>query len=150
MKTLTADGQGVDHIIEVGGVGTLNQSLKAIRFEGVISVIGSVSGEPKPVPTILDCWTNTFTARGVAVGSRAMMEDMITAIEANNIHPVVDDQVFSLHETKNAFRHFVSVSIHLLDTWSSKFTDLTPEYAVRSQEFWEGGYYYRLIFCSKI
>jgi D-arabinose 1-dehydrogenase-like Zn-dependent alcohol dehydrogenase len=84
-----------------------------MKFEGVINVIGSVSyGKPKSIPSILDCWVNTCTARGVAVGSRAMMEDMVAAIEANNIHPVVDDKSFLLDKAKDAFHYFVSLSSH--------------------------------------
>ena len=111
VKSLTPDGQGVDNIIEVGGLGTLHQSLKAIKLEGIISVIGSVSGgESASVPTILDCWLKMCTARGVAVGSRAMMEEMVAAIEANDIHPILDKESFSLAQAKDAFVHFVSSS----------------------------------------
>ncbi|KAJ6440159.1 Zinc-type alcohol dehydrogenase-like protein -like protein [Purpureocillium lavendulum] len=105
-KALTPGGQGVDHVIEVGGAGTLHQSQKAIKFEGVMSIIGAVSNESKPMPSILDSWIHTYTARGVAVGSRAMMEDMVAAIESNDIHPLVDDREFSLEETKDAFHYF--------------------------------------------
>jgi NADPH:quinone reductase-like Zn-dependent oxidoreductase len=109
VKKLTPDGQGVDNIIEVGGLGTLHQSLKAIKLDGVISVIGSVSASDSvSVPTILDCWLNNCTARGVAVGSRAMMEEMVAAIETNDIHPILDDESFSLAQAKEAFVHFVS------------------------------------------
>jgi NADPH:quinone reductase-like Zn-dependent oxidoreductase len=108
-RKLTPDGQGVDHIVEVGGVGTLHQSVKAVKQEGVISVIGSVSTEQSAtIPTMLDCWLSNFIARGVAVGSRAMMEEMVVAMEVNDIHPCVDENSFTLTEAKNAFVHFVS------------------------------------------
>lgn len=108
VKALTPGGQGVDHIIEVGGAGTLHQSQKAIKFEGIMSVIGAVAKESKPMPSILDSWINTYTARGVAVGSRDMMEDMVGAIEANDIHPLIDGREFSLEQAKDAFHYFVS------------------------------------------
>ena len=83
--------------------------MRAIRGEGIISVVGSVSnGDSRSVPTVLDCWLNNCTARGVAVGSRAMMEDMVAAIEANDIHPLVDAKSFLLDEAKEAFDYFVS------------------------------------------
>jgi NADPH:quinone reductase-like Zn-dependent oxidoreductase len=107
-KALTLGGRGVDHVIEVGGAGTLHQSQKAIKLEGIMSVIGAVAKESKPIPTILDSWINTYTARGVAVGSREMMEDMVDAIEANDIHPLIDGREFSLEQAKDAFHYFVS------------------------------------------
>ncbi|KAJ5611406.1 hypothetical protein N7510_008125 [Penicillium lagena] len=109
VKSFTPNGRGVDHIIEVGGVGTLSQSLGAIACEGVISCVGSVSGdisESGNLPTMLDCWLNNCIARGVAVGSRAQMEDMVAAIEANGVHPLVDERLFNLHEAKAAFEHY--------------------------------------------
>jgi NADPH:quinone reductase-like Zn-dependent oxidoreductase len=108
-KNLTPNGHGFDYVIEVGGIGTLHQSMKAVKLEGLISVIGSVSaGQSANVPTVLDCWLNNCIARGVVVGSRAMMEEMVAAIEVNDIHPVVDEKSFTLTEAKNAFIHFVS------------------------------------------
>ena len=99
-------GQGVDHIVEVGGEGTLEQSLKAIKIEGIISIIGFLGGA-KPQSSVIECLTNICTARGLFVGSRAMMEDMVAAIEANDIHPVIDNKVFTLEETKEAYNYMV-------------------------------------------
>lgn len=113
-------GAGVDHIVEVGGPGTLAQSFKAIKFEGVISVIGFVgAGEGKDQPTILDTLSSICTVRGVYVGSRELMEDMIRAIEANDIHPVVDGKVFTLDKARDAYDymwaqgHFGKVTIKI-------------------------------------
>jgi NADPH:quinone reductase-like Zn-dependent oxidoreductase len=100
-------GQGVDHIVEVGGEGTLEQSLKAIKFEGIISIIGFLGGA-KPRSSVIECLNNICTARGLFVGSRAMMEDMVAAIEANNIRPVIDEKVFTLEQTKEAYNYMVS------------------------------------------
>jgi len=108
-RSFTPGGRGVDHIVEVGGVRTLRQSLGAIAREGVISCVGSVSGavsETKDLPTMLDCWLNNCIARGVSVGSRAQMEEMVAAIEANDIHPLVDERLFNLDEAKLAFEHY--------------------------------------------
>lgn len=106
---MTPDGAGVDHVIEVGGSGTLKQSFKAIKFEGVISVIGFVGGtSPEDQPSILDTLSNICTVRGVYVGSKQLMRDMIRAIEANDIHPVVDEKVFTLAEARKAYEYMVS------------------------------------------
>jgi NADPH:quinone reductase-like Zn-dependent oxidoreductase len=105
-RKLTPDGAGVDHIIEVGGSGTLQQSFKCVKFEGVISVIGFVGGvDPKSLPNVLDTLSHICTVRGVYVGSKALMRDMIRAIEANNIHPIVDDKVFTLDQAKEAYEY---------------------------------------------
>ncbi|KAJ5622282.1 Polyketide synthase enoylreductase [Penicillium herquei] len=119
-RKLSPDGAGVDHIIEVGGSGTLAQSFKAIKFEGVISVIGFLGGvDPTTQPSILDTLGHICTVRGVYVGSRAIMKDMILAIEANDIHPVVDEKVFSLDQTREAYdymwdqKHFGKLAIKI-------------------------------------
>lgn len=108
-RKLTPSGTGVDHIIEVGGSGTLRQSFNCVKFEGVISVIGFIGGvDPKTQPTVLETLTHICTVRGVYVGSKALMRDMVRAIEANDIHPVVDDKVFHLDQTKEAYEYMVS------------------------------------------
>ncbi|CAG8027066.1 unnamed protein product [Penicillium olsonii] len=105
-RKLTPGEAGVDHIIEVGGSGTLQQSFKCVKLEGIISVIGFLGGvDPKTQPTVLETLTHICTVRGVYVGSKALMKDMVRAIEANNIHPVVDDKVFSLEQTKEAYEY---------------------------------------------
>ncbi|KAJ5935239.1 Polyketide synthase enoylreductase [Penicillium verhagenii] len=119
-KKLTPDGAGVDHILEVGGAGTLKQSFKAIKYEGVISVIGFLGGaDPKTQPSIVDTLVNICTVRGVYVGSKQLMRDMIRAIEANDIHPVVDEKIFTLDQTREAYdymwaqKHFGKLAIKI-------------------------------------
>jgi len=105
-KSLSPNGEGVDHIIEVGGPATMAQSLKAIRIDGVISIIGFVGGAPsKDQPTYLDALMNICTVRGILVGSRVQFEEMNRAIEANKIKPVVDEKVFTLDEVKEAYQY---------------------------------------------
>ncbi|KAI0870462.1 hypothetical protein GGS24DRAFT_102245 [Hypoxylon argillaceum] len=97
-------GVGVDVVIEVGGSGTLQQSLKAVKYEGVIAIIGFLGGVDVQA-SLIECLTNICTARGVYVGSRQQMEDMVAAIEANDIHPVLDSRVFSLEQAKEAYAY---------------------------------------------
>jgi NADPH:quinone reductase-like Zn-dependent oxidoreductase len=59
----------------------------------------------KDQPTFLDCLTNICTVRGVLVGNRLQFEEMNRAIEANDIHPVVDDKVFTLDEVREAYQY---------------------------------------------
>ena len=107
-KKLTPGGRGVDHVIEVGGAATAEQSLKAIRYEGIISIIGFLGGA-RGFPGLIDCLTNICTARGVYVGSRELMEDMVRAVEANDIRPVVDHAVFPLEKAREAYEYQVSL-----------------------------------------
>lgn len=120
-KQLSPDGLGVDHVVEIGGPSTMAQSMKAIKPEGVISVIGFVggaSGSDKQ-PSTLDALTNLCTIRGLLVGSRAQFVDMNRAIDANNIHPVVAEQVFEFENLKDAYqyqwdqKHTGNVVVHL-------------------------------------
>ncbi|KAH7400100.1 hypothetical protein BKA64DRAFT_744762 [Cadophora sp. MPI-SDFR-AT-0126] len=103
--SLTPKKQGVNHVIEVGGPATIAQSLKAVKIEGVISVIGFVGGLSKEQPGFLDALSNLCTVRGLLVGSRTQFEDMNRAIEANSIKPVVDEKVFSFEEAKEAYQY---------------------------------------------
>jgi NADPH:quinone reductase-like Zn-dependent oxidoreductase len=104
-KSLTTNKEGVHHILEVGGPTTMKQSLNAIKIDGVISIIGFLGGVSKDQPTFLDCLNHVCTVRGILVGSRLQFEDMNAAIEANDIHPVVDEKVFSLDEVKDAYQY---------------------------------------------
>ena len=106
-KALTPGKAGVRHIVEVGGPNTMAQALKAVSFDGVISIIGFVGGFGKgdSQPSFLDCLSNVCTVRGLLVGSRQQFEEMNRAIEANNIKPVVDPKVFNLSELKEAYQY---------------------------------------------
>ncbi|KAL9069359.1 MAG: hypothetical protein Q9157_006198 [Trypethelium eluteriae] len=118
-KKLTPGGLGVNHVVEVAGPVTMKQSLKAIKIDGVISIIGFVAGQTKDQPTFLDCLTNIATARGVLVGSRMQFEEMNRAVEAADLHPVVDSKVFKLEDIKEAYKyqfeqgHFGKVCIQI-------------------------------------
>jgi len=102
---LTPKGEGVNHIIEVGGPSTVAQSLKAVKIDGVISIIGFLGGGSKDQPGLLDALQNVCTVRGILVGSRVQFEDMNRAIEANKIKPVVDQKVFTLEQVKEAYQY---------------------------------------------
>ncbi len=101
-RTLTG-GRGVDHVIEVGGPGTLEQSMEAARVGGHISVIGiltGVAGSLQVVPALV----KQLRLQGVLVGSRRQQIDMIRAIDANGMKPVIDRR-FPLDALVDAFRH---------------------------------------------
>ena len=85
----------------------MQQSLKAIKPEGVISIIGFLGGMSKDQPSFLECLNNIATVRGVLVGSRLQFEMMNECIDANGIKPVVDEKVFQLEELKEAYQYMV-------------------------------------------
>jgi NADPH:quinone reductase-like Zn-dependent oxidoreductase len=98
-------GRGVDHVIEVGGAGTLTQSLRALRTGGHIALIGVLSGygQFNPVPLLMKAVRLT----GIFVGSRAMFEAMNRAIEQSGMRPVVD-RVFAFGQSVEALKHLES------------------------------------------
>ncbi|MEJ2710880.1 MAG: NAD(P)-dependent alcohol dehydrogenase [Anaerolineales bacterium] len=104
-KELT-DGRGVDHVIEVGGPGTLAQSIAACRTGGHIALIGVLTGFAGEV-SIPAVFANQIRISGISIGSRTDQEDMIRAITVNNIKPVIDS-TFPLEEIVPAFRHYES------------------------------------------
>ncbi len=100
------NGEGVDHVIEVGGSDTMPRSLRAVRMEGTVSVIGVLTGTDSSVsPTSM--LMNTTRVQGIYVGSRAMFERMNRAIELHGIRPVVD-RVFEWTQIKEALRYMES------------------------------------------
>lgn len=104
-KSWTPGKAGVDHVIEVGGPNTMAQSLKAIKMEGVISVIGFVGGAGgENQPSASDTLTHLCTIRGILVGSKMQFKDMNRAIDANNIHPIVD-KTFPFEQAKEAYQY---------------------------------------------
>jgi len=104
-KKLTG-GRGVDEVVEIGGPGTLAQSIAACRPAGHISLIGVLTGVAGEVPTAA-LFSMNITLSGITVGSRRHQEDMIAAIEANGIKPVLD-QDFPLDDIAAAFAHQAS------------------------------------------
>ncbi|MEZ4385872.1 MAG: NAD(P)-dependent alcohol dehydrogenase [Nannocystaceae bacterium] len=108
-------GEGVDHVVEVGGAGTLANSLKAVRPGGSISVIGVLSGAQESL-SILPILMQQIRLQGILVGSRATFADMAWAIGSRRLHPVVDstfafDQVREAVEHMRSGRHFGKVVI---------------------------------------
>jgi NADPH:quinone reductase-like Zn-dependent oxidoreductase len=95
-------GIGVDHIVEVGGSGTLERSFKAVRTGGHIALIGVLAGTGavNPMPVLM----RSLNVRGIFVGSRAMFEDMNRAFELHQTRPVID-RVFAFDEFPAALRH---------------------------------------------
>lgn len=98
-------GTGVDHVVEVGGAGTLNQSLRAVRMGGRVHLIGVLAGagNVNPLPMLM----KNVRVQGIFVGSREMFEAMNRAIALHQMRPTID-RVFGFSEVRDAFRHLES------------------------------------------
>ncbi|MGI4730339.1 MAG: zinc-dependent alcohol dehydrogenase family protein [Janthinobacterium lividum] len=96
-------GRGVDHVVEVGGPGTLAQSIEAVRVGGHISLIGVLTGFGGEVPTAA-LMGRQARLQGLIVGSRHDQQAFVRALDATGIRPVVDIR-FPLDRLADAFRH---------------------------------------------
>ena len=90
-------------VVEVGGSGTVAQSVRAVAFSGCISMIGVLTGLAGEVPTA-ELFTKNACISGITVGSQAHQRDMIAAVEANGLEPVIDS-TYPLELLAEAFRH---------------------------------------------
>ncbi len=99
------DGRGADLVVEVGGAGTLQKSIRAVRVGGQISLIGVLAGGEQPI-NIVPVLMQNIRIQGVIVGHREMFERMNRAIEHNEMVPVVD-RVFGFDEVREAFERMI-------------------------------------------
>jgi NADPH:quinone reductase-like Zn-dependent oxidoreductase len=96
---------GVDHVVEVGGPGTLARSLRAIRLGGKITLIGVLSGAAEINPMLI--FSRRANLQGISVGSAQMFTAMNRAIAASGLTPIID-KVFAFDEAPAAYRHLQS------------------------------------------
>ncbi len=110
-------GLGATHVVDVGGAGTMAQSLKAVHPGGGISVIGVLGGTQGPFDMIPVLMRN-LRLQGVFVGNRDQLEAMSRAMSHHHMHPIVD-RVFPFSEARAALdyasqgKHFGKVCIDL-------------------------------------
>ncbi|KAM0253114.1 hypothetical protein ACHAQJ_007390 [Trichoderma viride] len=104
-RSFTPNAEGFDHILDVGGAETLSHSVQAIKHEGIVTVIGILTGVEPGQASILDALLKICTFRGIHIGSREQMEDMMAAIDANRIQPVLDKRIFALEELREGLEY---------------------------------------------
>ncbi|MFO0863966.1 MAG: NAD(P)-dependent alcohol dehydrogenase [Gemmataceae bacterium] len=100
-------GRGVDSVVEVGGAGTLPQSIAAVRLAGTVTLIGvlaAVNAAGFNPTTVL---MKGIRLQGIFVGSRGMAETMHRALEHHRTEPIID-RVFPLADIRDAMRHLES------------------------------------------
>jgi NADPH:quinone reductase-like Zn-dependent oxidoreductase len=95
------EGRGVDVVVEVGGPGTFDQSVAALRYGGTMSLLGVLTGMRGEV-NVYSLFQKGLHVRGVYVGSRRMFEALNRAMSANGIRPIVD-RVFPFEEARAAY-----------------------------------------------
>ncbi|WP_130835623.1 zinc-dependent alcohol dehydrogenase family protein [[Erwinia] mediterraneensis] len=98
------NGRGADIVIEVGGPGTLTQSIDAVRVGGHIALIGVLTGVEGNIPTSA-LMAKQARLQGLIVGSRRQQRDFVNALNQTGIRPVISDRFVSLAELPRAFRH---------------------------------------------
>lgn len=96
-------GAGVDRVVEIGGPGTLGQSIKAVAVGGRISLVGVLAAGD--MPSFMDMFMSQATFQPIPSGSRRDLEDMLRVIAQHRIHPVIDSR-FAFDDAKAAFDRF--------------------------------------------
>ena len=106
-KAREITGHGVDLVVEVGGVGTLNESIRATRIGGTIAFIGVLAGPPPPELRISLIVMQQQRLQGVTVGSAEDLQSMVDAVTVDRMKPVID-RTFPFEQAKAAFSHMAS------------------------------------------
>ena len=99
-------GGGADHVVEVGGAGTLAQSLRAVRPGGTISLIGVLAGNAAPL-AVTPILMQQVRLQGILVGHREGFEELLRAVALHRLQPVVD-RTFPFAEATAAFAHLAA------------------------------------------
>ncbi|KAI7975377.1 hypothetical protein EIK77_000221 [Talaromyces pinophilus] len=120
-KKLTG-GNGIDYILENGGSGTIKQSIEAIKFGGVISVIGFLSQAPQDeMPDVAGlALSKGCVVRGIIIGSKQLLEEVVQFVGAQNLEIPVEktfdftkDGVVKALEFMTSGNHIGKVCIRL-------------------------------------
>ena len=110
-------GKGVNLVVEVGGSGTIAQSVRAVSVGGIISMIGVLTGFAGDVP-LAELFQKNARIVGITVGSKKDQKDMISAVETNGLNPVLD-KTFNLENLADAFKlqesqqHFGKIGVQI-------------------------------------
>jgi NADPH:quinone reductase-like Zn-dependent oxidoreductase len=104
-ETAKLAGGGVDHVVEVGGIGTLMQSMTAVGFNGEVALIGVLAREGDTNPHIL--MPKGASIRGIFVGSAEMAVKLNRAIDATGTKPVIG-RTFAFDEARQAYEYQAS------------------------------------------
>lgn len=120
-KGLTPGSRGVDHVVDVVGAKSMDQSLDAVCLHGLVTVAGMIGGPGADAraPDVMSALWRLCVFRGIYLGSRGMFMDMVRFMEEKEVRPAVDDVEFRLEDAKLAFerlerqQHFSKVVIKM-------------------------------------
>lgn len=102
------EGIGVDAVVEVGGAGTFNESLKAVRPCGTVTQIGVLTGTSEPI-SVVPILHKQIRIQGIYVGSRAMFDEMNKAIRHAKLRPIIEGQ-FAFTQAREAMEYMADGS----------------------------------------
>ena len=106
-RKITPDGEGVHHVVEVGGDSTMTQSLEAVRPEGLISLVGFLGGNDETIKArFMDVLKQRAIVRGMSVGSAVLFRECVEFMEKHEIEPTVDGKEFAFKEADEAMKYF--------------------------------------------
>ncbi len=101
--------RGVDHVVEVGGPGTLGKSMNSVAASGQIALIGVLTGFGAPDASLFPIVARNVRLDGIYVGSRADFEALNAFLTEHQIHPIID-RVFPFAQAREAFAHLRSAA----------------------------------------
>ncbi|KAI0165757.1 NAD(P)-binding protein [Xylariaceae sp. FL1272] len=101
-KALTPSSRGIDHVIDVGGPTTLPESMQAVRRDGLITISGLIGGLEGSVDMMGALW-NICALRGILLGTRNMLRDMVAFVDDHKIPIAIDDVAFRLEDARGAY-----------------------------------------------
>jgi alcohol dehydrogenase len=99
--------EGVDQVIEVGGAGTLTQSMKSIRPGGEVSLIGFLDSYGESSIDFFEIFASGATFRVINVGHRAGLSGLLDAVDRGSLKPVIDN-VYPFADAVEAYRRMAS------------------------------------------
>jgi NADPH:quinone reductase-like Zn-dependent oxidoreductase len=100
------NGRGVDRVVEVGGSGSIAQSIKSVAHAGEVALIGMLDPTLDGM-SLIDFFLSQSTLRTIGIGSREDLENMSRALSFHGVHPIID-RVFPFEEARQAFEHFAA------------------------------------------
>jgi NADPH:quinone reductase-like Zn-dependent oxidoreductase len=112
------DGEGVDHVIEVGGGGTFGESVRAVKMGGHIALIGVLSGPAVSEIILPRIFMKQINLSGIAMANQQSQLAMVEFLNQSSIRPVISD-TYDLADLASAFehqianKHFGKISINM-------------------------------------
>ncbi|KJA16713.1 hypothetical protein HYPSUDRAFT_47087 [Hypholoma sublateritium FD-334 SS-4] len=98
------NGEGVDHVVEIGGPATWMKSLEALKYGGYLHVVGAQAGLADVRMMVMPIIQKALNLHGVQVGSRTQFEALNRHLAASNVHPVID-KIFDFEQTQEAYEY---------------------------------------------